>query len=475
MDRQTFDLVVIGGGPGGYVAAIRAAQLGLQVACIEKEKALGGTCLRVGCIPSKALLQSSHLFEQACHGLAEHGVQTSDVRLDLPAMMKRKDRVVRGLTGGVGSLLKKNKIERFAGLGSFAGQTQDGSWLVDVHAPGAQKTDADKITQIIAKKAIVATGSEPIALPGLDWVPGRIGSSTDALAYSEVPKHLVVIGAGVIGLELGSVWRRLGSEVTVVEYGDGILPGMDRELAKAAQKLFQKQGLKFLLNKKVVGAKADGDMCRVEIEGGEPIEGDQVLVAVGRKAHTQGLGLEHTQVVCDRRGRIEVDAHFATASKGIFAIGDVIPGPMLAHKAEEDGVACVEAMVTGYGHVDYNGVAGVVYTEPEIATVGQSEEALKEAGVAYRKGSFPLMANGRAKAAGHTDGFVKILADATTDRILGVHILGAQSSELIAEATAAMAYGASSEDLARVCHAHPTLSEAIKEAALAVDGRAIHF
>jgi len=452
-------LMVIGAGPGGYVAAIRAAQLGLNVACIERESALGGTCLRVGCIPSKALLESSELYEKTKTGLAIHGVKTSGVELDLAAMLKRKDQVVTILTKGIDGLFKKNKITRYSGAATIVG-------------PGVVQV-GDKTLQ--AKHVVIATGSKVAPLKGVAVDGQRIVTSTEALSFAEVPKRLVVIGAGFIGLELGSVWRRLGSEVTVLEYLPRIFPGMDNEIATDAQKIFEKQGLQFRLGRKVTGARLDGAECIVEAEGDEPLRADRVLLAVGRIPNTEQLGLEKVGIKTDARGRIEVNAQFATSAAGFYAIGDVIAGPMLAHKAEEEGVACVEQIVTGHSHVNYDTIPGVAYTHPEIATVGKTEEQLKEANVAYKKGVFPFLANGRARSLADTEGKVKILADAKTDRILGVHILGPRAGDLIAEAVAAMTFGASSEDLARTCHAHPTLSETLKEAALAVDGRAIHF
>jgi dihydrolipoamide dehydrogenase len=453
------DLLVIGAGPGGYVAAIRAAQLGLSVACVEKEPALGGTCLRVGCIPSKALLESSELYEKALHGLAAHGVKVAGAELDLAAMLKRKDTVVTTLTKGIDGLFKKNKITRYVEQAAIIG--------------AGKLRVGDK--EIAAKNVIIATGSKVAPLKGVAVDGERIVTSTEALSFAEVPKRLVVIGAGFIGLELGSVWRRLGSEVTVLEYLPRILPGMDDEIARDAQKLFEKQGLQFRLGRKVTAARVEGNECVVEAEGDEPIGADRVLLAVGRIPNTEGLGLEKVGIKVDARGRIEVDAHFATSAPGFFAIGDVIAGPMLAHKAEEEGVACVEHLVKGWGHVNYDTIPGVAYTHPEIASVGKTEEQLKEAGVAYRKGTFPFMANGRARSIAETDGKVKILADQKTDRILGVHIIGPRAGDLIAEAVAAMTFGASAEDLARTCHAHPTLAEALKEAALGVDGRSIHI
>jgi dihydrolipoamide dehydrogenase len=461
MKEVTHDLVVIGAGPGGYVAAIRAAQLGLNVGCIEKEPALGGTCLRVGCIPSKALLEASERYEEAKKGLKRFGVKVSGVELDLGGMMKHKDRTVKPLTQGVAGLLKKNKIERYEGHGR-------------IEAPGTVVVEGKDEVRISAKSILIATGSVVTELPGVELDYDRIGTSTEALSYPEVPGHLVVIGAGVIGLELGSVWARLGSKVTVLEYLDRILPGTDNETAKLAQRSFKKQGLDFQLGVRVTGARRDGDGCIVEAEGREPISCDRVLLAVGRRPNTEGLGLDALGIELER-GRIVVDEHFATKVPGIYAIGDVIAGPMLAHKAEEEGVAMVEHLVTGYGHVAYNAIPGIVYTHPEIASVGRTEEELKEAGVAYKAGKFPFMANGRAKAMAAAEGQVKILADAKTDRILGVHIFGPRAGDLIAEAAVAVEFGASSEDLARAVHAHPTLSEVMKEAALAVDGRTIHL
>lgn len=472
---SSHDLVVIGAGPGGYVAAIRAAQLGLNVGCIEKEPQLGGTCLRVGCIPSKALLESSEKFAEAGHELAVHGVKVSKVELDLAAMLKRKDEVVKANTTGVDFLFKKNKITRYLGHGRFAGRDGAGVRLAVDGKDGVQ--------EIIATRVIIATGSSVFRLPGVEFDDDRIGSSTEALAYPEVPGHLVVIGAGFIGLELGSVWSRLGAKVTVLEYLDRILPGMDSETAEAALKLFKKQGLEFRLNTKVTGArveargkgkKGEGASCIVEIAGADPIRCDRVLVAVGRVPNTEKLGLDAIGVALDARGRVPINEHFETTAAGVFAIGDVVRGAMLAHKAEDEGVACAEYIVTGYGHVNYDAIPGVAYTQPEIASVGKSEDELKAAGTPYRKGVFYFKANGRARALNQTDGFVKIVAHAETDRVLGVHILGPRAGDLIAEAVAALEFGASSEDVARCCHAHPTLPEAIKEAALAVSGRAIH-
>ena len=459
---QSHDLIVIGAGPGGYTAAIRAAQLGLDVACVEKEKALGGTCLRIGCIPSKALLESSEIYERASEGFDEHGVKASGVQLDLARMLKRKDRVVASLTRGVASLIKKNKITRYTGTARFASASS-----LAIDTPGGTQ-------EIEAKHIVIATGSKSTSLPGIELDGDRVGTSTEALSYREVPARLAVIGAGYIGLEMGSVWRRLGAEVVVFEYLDRILPGMDLEVATAAQKILAKQGMQFRLGAKVTAARAEGNACTVESDGAEPFACDRVLVSVGRSANTEGLGLESVGVELDSRGRIEVGDGFQTSVAGIYAIGDVIRGPMLAHKAEEEGIACVERIVTGYGHVNYDAIPGVVYTHPEIASVGKTEEQLAEAGAAFRKGVFPFMANGRAKAIADTGGFVKVLADERTDRVLGVHVIGPRAGDLIAEAAVAIEFGASSEDIARSSHAHPTLAEALKEAALSVDRRAIH-
>lgn len=456
------DLIVIGGGPGGYVAAIRAAQLGKNVACIEREPKMGGTCLRVGCIPSKALLESSSLLEQAREKFRGRGIVT-DAKLDLPGMLKHKDGVVNTLAAGIDGLLKKNKITRYQGQGRF-----DGSNRVFVEGK-------DGSTELSAKHIIIATGSSPASLPGINFDGDRVVSSTEALAFDAVPKTLVVIGAGYIGLEMGTVWRRLGSTVIVLEYLDRILPGMDLGLAKEAQKIFTKQGLEFHLQCKVTGVKVAKKHCDIEIEGRESVRCDRVLMAVGRTPHTEGLGLETTSVTTNQRGYIEVDDHFETKEHGVFAIGDVIGGAMLAHKAEEEGIACVEQLYNGYGHVNYDAIPGVVYTEPEIATVGKTEEQLQEHAIPYKKGSFPFLASGRARASGTTEGFIKVLAHAQTDRILGVHMIGPHVGELVAEAVAAIEFGATSEDVARCCHAHPTLAEALKEACLAVQGRSIHM
>ncbi len=458
-----FDITIIGAGPGGYVAAIRAAQLGYNVAIVEKEATLGGTCLRVGCIPSKALLESSERYHQAETQLQQHGINVSDVKLDLKTMLERKDAVVKANTDGVAYLMKKNKITVFQGLATIKAAGQ-----VSVQGSDSEQTlESDKI--------IIATGSRVASIPGVEPDGERISTSNEAINYSEVPKHLVVIGAGVIGLELGSVWKRLGAKVTVLEYANTILPGMDAEIAKEALKIFKKQGLEFQLGVRVTKVSKRGKTCTVEVEGQDAIKCDRVLVATGRKPNTEGLGLEALGLELDERGRIKVDKHFETNIKGIYAVGDVIEGPMLAHKAEEDGVACVEMLKTGVGHVDYNIIPGIVYTHPEIATLGQTEEQLKEAGRDYKKGVFPYMANGRARAIAETDGKVKILADAKTDEILGAHIIGAHAGDLIAELVTAMTFRASSEDVARTVHAHPTLAEVVKEAALSVNGGALHI
>lgn len=462
-DQKLFDVVVIGGGPGGYVAAIRCAQLGLSVACVEKEKALGGTCLRIGCIPSKELLESSHLFAAARDHFGEMGIGVDGPNLDLAQMMKRKDGTVRALTGGIDGLFKKNKVARFFGHGRVAGPGK-----VEVEAADGKKEVLE------AGHIILASGSHSAPLKGVELDGDRIGTSTEALSYPEVPKHLVVIGAGAIGLELGSVWQRLGAKVTVLEYMDRIVPGCDAEIAKAALKRFKKQGLEFQLGVKVTGATVKGKTCTVTLEGGDPITCDRVLLAVGRVPNTGDLGLETVGVTTDARGRIEVDDQLRTKAERVWAIGDAIPGPMLAHKAEEEGVAVAERIATGHGHVNYDVIPNVVYTEPEIAGVGKTEEELREAGIPFRKGSFPFIGNGRARVLGDTQGMVKVLAHEQTDRILGVHIVGKHAGDLIAECAVAMEFGASAEDLARTCHAHPTLAETVKEAALAVAKRSIH-
>lgn len=459
-----FDLVVIGGGPGGYVAAIRAAQLGMNVACVEKRGALGGTCLNVGCIPSKALLHSSEKFEDARLHFADHGIK-ANVSLDLKTMLSRKDKVVLDLTKGIEGLFKKNKVTYVVGTGSVK---------------SASEVVVDGKQSLKTKHILIATGSDVMPLPGVAVDEKKIVSSTGALALEFVPEHLVVVGGGVIGLELGSVWRRLGAKVTVVEFMDRIGGPMDVEVAKQFQRTLEKQGMAFKLSTKVTAAQVQGKGVALTLEpaaGGakESISADVVLVSIGRRPYTQGLGLESVGIKLDERGRIPVNSHFETAVKGIYAIGDVIAGPMLAHKAEEEGVAAAEIMAGQKGHVYYDAIPSVVYTWPEIASVGKTEEEVKAAGAQYKVGKFPFLANSRGRSVGETEGFVKIIADAKTDRVLGVHIIGPDAGTLIAEAALAMEYGASSEDIARTCHAHPTLNEAVKEAALAVLGRPIHI
>ncbi|MQA89323.1 MAG: dihydrolipoyl dehydrogenase [Gemmatimonas sp.] len=462
MPDTPFDLVVLGAGPGGYIAAIRAAQLGMRVACVEKEDALGGTCLRVGCIPSKALLDSSELYHQMLHKASLHGFTVENIGVDVSAMLRRKDEVVTGLTRGVEGLFKKNQIEWIRGFGRLA---SDDSISVE-GSEGSRAIRADNI--------LIASGSVPVELPFLPFDHERIIDSTVALSISEVPEHLVVVGGGVIGLELGSVWLRLGAKVTVLEAMPTILPGMDGEVVKQASRIFKKQGFHIQTGAKVTGATRDGDRVTVDVEGAESIHADYLLVAVGRRAYTEEMGFEDAGIRMER-GVIQVDERYHTGVGNIYAIGDAIGGRMLAHKAEEEGIAAVEFMAGKQGHVNYDAVANVVYTWPEIASVGKSEEELKEAGIEYRVGKFPWAANGRAKAMAEADGMVKILADASTDRLLGVHILGPRASDLIAEAAVAVEFEGSAEDIARSVHAHPTLPEAMKEAALAVDGRAIHF
>ena len=467
---DTFGLVVIGGGPGGYVAAIRAAQLGMSVACVETRKALGGTCLNVGCIPSKALLQSSELYHEAAHDFSKHGIGTGELSLDLAAMMGRKDKIVGDLTKGVAFLFKKNKIESVEGRGT----------ILDAGTVEVAPSNGGGARTLKAAKIIIATGSEVMPLPGVEIDEKRIVSSTGALALDAVPKNLVVVGGGYIGLEMGSVWSRLGSDVTVVEFLDRIVPGMDGELAKTLQRVLKKQGLTFKLGAKVTGAKNGGGTVDLTIEpakGGETetLQADVVLVSIGRRPYTEGLGLEAVGIKPDNRGFIPVGEDYQTSFPGIFAIGDVIEGPMLAHKASEDGVVCVERMGGHAAHVDYGKVPGVVYTWPEVATVGKSEEQLKDDGVDYKVGKFPFTAVSRARVTADTDGFIKILADAKTDKVLGVHIIGPDAGTLIHEAVLCMEFGGSSEDIAATVHAHPTLAEGLKEAALAVGGSPIHM
>jgi dihydrolipoamide dehydrogenase len=459
-----FDVIVIGAGPGGYVCAIRAAQLGLRVACVESRATLGGTCLNIGCIPSKALLQSSEEFDHARHALKDHGVLVEGVRLDLTRMQARKGEVVSANVKGVEFMFRNSKVSWLKGTGRIvaAGQVEVAG---TIHP---------------TKNIVIATGSESMPLPGIVVDEKRIVTSTGALELDAVPRHLVVIGGGVIGLELGSAWRRLGAEVTVVEFLDRIVPTMDLEVATAFQRLLTRQGLKFRLGSKVTGARVDRDGVTVSVEpakGGEAqeLKADIVLLSIGRRPFTEGLGLAEAGVALDDRHRVRTDAHFATSVPGIYAIGDVIAGPMLAHKAEDEGVAVAERIAGQAGHVNYDAIPNVVYTWPEVAAVGRTEEELKAAGIAYRVGKFPFTANGRARAMGDTDGFVKLLADKASDRLLGAHIIGPDAGTLIAELVTAMEFGASAEDVARTCHAHPTLNEAVKEAALAVDGHALHI
>src|ERR671935_2475097 len=466
---MSYDLIIIGSGPGGYVCAIRAAQLGMKVAVVEKDDTFGGTCLNIGCIPSKALLHASELYEEAGHMLEKMGIKVAAPKLDLPAMMKFKDAGVDGNVKGVAFLFKKNKIDTVHGVGRIV-------------APGKVeiKTVDGKTETIEGKAIVIATGSDVARLPGIDIDEQRIVSSTGALVLAKVPERLLVVGAGVIGLELGSVWRRLGSEVIVVEWLDRILPGIDNEVCRQVQRIFERQGMKFKLSSKVAGVETGGKKLKVTVEpatGGtaETVEVDVVLVSIGRVPFTEGLCLEAAGVKMDNKRRLIVDARFATNVPGIYAIGDVIAGPMLAHKAMDEGVAVAEIIAGKAGEVNYDVIPNVVYTYPEIASVGKTEEELKEAGIAYNVGKFPFTANGRAKANLTTEGFVKILADAKTDRVLGVHIVGADAGNIIAEAAIAMEFGASAEDIARTCHAHPTFTEAVKEAALAVNKRAIHM
>ena len=464
MAETNYDVIVIGAGPGGYVCAIKCAQLGLKTACVEKRETLGGTCLNVGCIPSKALLQSSEKYEEARHGLAAHGVMVGDLSLDLGQLMTQKDKVVGDNVKGIEFLFKKNKVDWLKGAARIA-------------APGTVEVNGASYQ---AKSIVIATGSDSMPLPGVEVDEQRIVSSTGALSLPEVPGRMLVIGGGYIGLEMGSVWQRLGAEVTVVEFLDRILPGMDGEVAKQMQRILGRQGLKFRLGAKVTGAEVTNEGVNVTIEpskGGpaETLQTDVVLVSIGRRPYVEGLGLEEAGVDLDERGRVRIDRHWKTSVDGIYAIGDVIAGPMLAHKAEEEGVAVAEILAGQAGHVNYDAIPGVVYTWPEVASVGKTEDELKQDGVKYKVGKFPFTANGRARAMNATDGFVKILADAGTDRVLGVHILGAEAGTMIAECAMAIEFGASAEDIARTCHAHPTLNEAVKEAALAVEGKPIHM
>jgi dihydrolipoamide dehydrogenase len=461
---EQFDVVIIGAGPGGYIGAVRGAQLGLRVAIIEKDPTLGGTCLNVGCIPSKALLDSSENFSLARHHFAEHGVRVAQVELDLPTMMARKEKVVKDLTKGVAYLMRKNKVSVFEGLGAIVGPN-----AVEVTAKDGSKS------RLEAKNIVIATGSVPNSLPSLQMDGRTIISSTEALCLAKVPSHLIVVGGGAIGLELGSVWMRLGSKVTVVEFADKICGGADRQASEQLKRILEKQGMNFLLSSKVTGARISGGGVSVSVEtrNGESLpelQGDVVLVAAGRKPFTDGLGIETVGLERDQAGRLLVDSHLRTTKHPhIYAIGDVIAGPMLAHKAEEEGVAVMETIAGRKGHVNYHTVPSIIYTWPELASVGFTEEQLKEQGTEYKAGKFPFTPNGRAKAMGFTDGFVKVLADKRTDRVLGVHIVGPRASDMISEAVVAMEFGGSAEDIARSFHAHPTLSEVMREAALAVD------
>ena len=459
-----FDVVIIGGGPGGYNCAIRCGQLGLKAAIIEMRDTLGGTCLNVGCIPSKALLHASEYYHAAQTEFADMGIEVSGVKLDLEKMMAKKDEAVKGLTQGVAFLMKKNKVKHFQGKGKIVGKGE------------VEVTKADGSTEkLTAKNIVIATGSEPASLPGIEIDEERIVTNTGALSLKEVPKKLTLIGAGVIGLEMGSVWARLGSEVTVIEFLDHIMPGADAEISKQAKKIFESQGLTFKMGSKVTNIEKLKTKLKVSVEpakGGdtETLDADVVIMAIGRKPYTEGLGLETVGVTTNPRGVIETTDHFKTGVEGIWALGDCVPGPMLAHKAEDDGVAVAELIAGKAGHVNYDLVPSVVYTSPEIAWVGKTEQQLKDAGIKYKTGKFPFMANSRARTNHQTDGFVKVLADATTDEVLGVHMLGVCVGEMIGEICVAMEFKAASEDIARTCHAHPTLSEAVRQAAMAVEG-----
>ncbi len=467
MADTVYDVVVIGSGPGGYVCAIRAAQLGMKVACVEKDNTLGGTCLNVGCIPSKALLAVSEKYEQASHGFADLGIDVGKPKIDLKKMMGHKEKVVAANTQGIAFLFKKNKVDHVIGTGFISG-----AGTVEVSGKNGAQT-------LKTKNIVIATGSESTPLPGITVDEKQIVTSTGALVLGKIPETMAVIGGGVIGLEMGTVWQRLGTKVTVIEYLDRILPGMDMDVSKEMKKILTKQGMEFKLSTKVTGAKT-GKNVALSLEaaaGGsaETLEVETVLLAIGRRPYTQGLGLDKAGVKLDNRGRVEIDDHFQTNVPGIFAIGDVVRGAMLAHKAEDEGVVLAEILAGQSGHINYDCIPGVVYTHPEAASVGKTEEELKTAGVQYKVGKFPYMANGRARAMNALDGFVKIIADAKTDRVLGCHIVGAEAGTLIAEVVSVMEFGGSAEDIARTCHAHPTLNEAVKEAALAVDGRALHI
>lgn len=473
MTAKSFDLIVIGGGPAGYVAAIRAAQLGMTTACIDKRGTFGGTCLNVGCIPSKALLDSSEHYHHAKTKFQKHGILIGDLKLDLAQMMKRKDAVVRQLVTGVSGLFKKNKVEGLIGQAKIV-STSGGQHTVEIEGPKGEKS------QITASKVLIATGSEPTSLPFLPFDGKSILSSTEALELTAVPKHLVVIGGGVIGLEMGSVWMRLGSRVTVVEFMDRLCPSLDKQLSQELLKSLIKQGMEFKLSTKCTGATKNGEDMIVQTEDRNTaektqIECDKILVATGRRPFTDSLGLEALGIPLDKVGRVEVNEHYQTKIAGIYAVGDVIQGPMLAHKAEEEGIAAVEIMAGQAGHVNYQAIPNVIYTWPEVATVGFTEEELQAKGTEYKTGTFPFLANGRAKAMEEAEGFVKVISDKKTDRLLGMHIIGPWASDLIMEAVSVIEFGGSSEDIARTCHPHPTLSEVVKEAAMAVDKRQIHM
>ncbi len=461
MKKAKHELVVLGGGPAGYVAAIRAAQLGIDVACIDENPRFGGTCLRVGCIPSKALLESSHLYEEAKHRFGDHGIEVSGVKLDLDALMARKDKIVDTLTGGIDMLFKKKGVTPYRGRGRF----------LDVNTVEVQ---GEEPATLEADQVMICTGSVPARLRGVEEDNDRIGNSTTALSFPDVPDRLVVIGGGYIGLELGSVWNRLGSEVIVLEAFDRILPGIDAEIASLAHRAFKKQGIEFRTNTFVESAKRDGDKCIVAIKGADPVTCDRVLLATGRTPATDNVGLEAINLGTDKHGFIAVNDDFETSVEGVFAIGDCIGGAMLAHKAMEEAIVCVERMAGIKSHINYDVIPAVVYTHPEIASVGKTEEQLKDEGIEFKKGVCPYGANGRARTLGDIEGRVKILADSMTDRVLGVHIIGSRAGDMIAEAATAMEFGASSEDIARTCHAHPTLAETVHEAALDVEKRAIH-
>ncbi len=469
MATAQYDVVVIGSGPGGYVCAIRAAQLGLKVACVEKDSTLGGTCLNVGCIPSKALLSVSEKYAHAAHDFAGIGIDVGTPKIDIKKMMGHKDKVVAANTNGIAFLFKKNKVDHLIGTGSISAPG-----VVDITGKDGKKQTVN------AKNIVIATGSESTPLNGVTVDEKQIVTSTGALLLEKVPATLAVIGGGVIGLEMGTVWQRLGAKVTVIEFMDRILPGSDLEISKEMKKIMTKQGMEFKLSTKVTGAATAKGKVTLNLEaaaGGSPekLEVETVLLSIGRRPYTASLGLDKAGVKMDNRGRVEIDDHFQTNVPGIYAIGDVVRGAMLAHKAEDEGVVCAEIIAGQSGHINYDAIPSVVYTFPEVATIGKTEEQLKEAGVEYKAGKFPFMANGRARAMNATDGFVKILADAKTDRVLGCHIIGAEAGTLIAEIALAMEFSASAEDIARTCHAHPTLNEVVKEAALAVDGRAIHI